>query len=125
MKYRTDSSFNVLYTKDLQKTLNFYTTVKANIEKVEEDKIVVKFGDFELHFILNTTEPFDSYRYISNSSEYGSGNIFYIEVEDIESAPKLIIEAGGKITADIFKNKWDCKELLFEDPNGYKFAFYE
>ena len=36
-----------------------------------------------------------------------------------------ISEAGGTLKSPIFDNRWDCRELLAEDPNGYKFAFYQ
>jgi len=45
------------------------------------------------------------------------------ELED-DKVKELIVQAGGLIKAGVFENLWNCKEILFEDPNGYKFALY-
>lgn len=123
--YKNNSSFSVLYITDVSKTHEFYKAIGAEIKEFVDDKVVVKFGDFELHCILETTEPFDTYKYIAEKSGRGLGNIFYIEVENIEQAAKLVTGANGKVAAEIFENKWGGKEFLFEDLDGYKFAFYQ
>lgn len=125
MNFLKNSSFNVLYTKNLELTEKFYKTIGAEIQKVESDKVVVGIGDFDLHFILAQSEPFEEYHFVANSNEYGSGNIFYIEVENLENLFELVENAGGKIKSQIKENHWDCKEFLFEDVNGYKFAAYK
>lgn len=125
MSYQKNSSFNVLYTKDLVKTKEFYSAIQAEIKQLEDDKVVVGIGDFNLHIILADTEPFEEYKYIADSKEYGSGNIFYIETDNIEETFDLVKKAGGKIQSEIKENHWECRELLFEDPNGYKYAVYE
>lgn len=123
--FKTDTSFNVLYTTDIEKTHHFYSQLDLTIKEYKSDKVVVSFGSFDLHFILNTTEPFPNYTYIAEPGAYGQGVIFYIEVDDIVKAKNSVIAAGATIKADIFDDLWDCKELLFEDPNGYKFALYQ
>jgi predicted enzyme related to lactoylglutathione lyase len=123
--FKKNSSFNVLYTTNIFRTHNFYEKLGLKIKQYEKDKVVVEFGDFDLHFILNTSEPFEGYKYIANSKDYGQGIIFYIETEDIQKASEMIPKAGGELKSEIFDNLWDCKELLFEDPNGYKFALYQ
>lgn len=123
--FKDNSSFNVLYTSNIAKTYDFYKAIGGIIEKLEEDKVVVKFGSFELHYILDSTEPFEEYKYITIPDNYGQGVIFYIETDNIDQMPNLITKAGGALKSDIFDNKWGCKELLFEDVNGYKFALYQ
>ncbi|MEL6805358.1 MAG: VOC family protein, partial [Bacteroidota bacterium] len=50
---------------------------------------------------------------------------FYIKTDHIEEVAKKAGEAGGVLKTEVFENHWDGKELLVEDPNGYKFAFYQ
>ena len=119
------SSFHVLYTDNLQATYAFYNALGASIKQALDDKVVVEMGDYSLHFILDTTEPFEEYQYIARKNDYGNGVLFYIEVEDLERAYKKVQNAGGVVKTDIKNNHWECKEFLFEDPNGYKFAFYK
>jgi predicted enzyme related to lactoylglutathione lyase len=123
--FKKNSSFNVLYTTNIDKTHYFYKEIGAEIKELQDDKVVVDIADFELHFILNTKEPIENYQYIAERKNYGQGIIFYIETEDIEKSHDLILKANGIVKMDIFKNLWNCKELLFEDPNGYKFALYQ
>lgn len=123
--FKSESSFLVLYTTDIQKTQKFFKLLSVPITESGADKVVVTFGGFELHYILNTSEPFSDYLYIAEAKNYGQGAIFYIETENLEDTRNLIEQAGGTIISDIFDNKWNCKELLIEDPNGYKFAFYQ
>ena len=123
--FNTKNSFNVLYTADTEKTANFFENLGISLEDKDAEKVVVKFGSFDLHYILYTSEPFEEYMYIAEPNGYGQGVIFYVETTDIESVLIKIKEAGGAIKSSIFENKWGCKELLAEDPNGYKFAFYQ
>lgn len=123
--FKTDPSFHVLYTTDIETTHGFYKKLGAEIKQLEKDKVVVHFGSFDFHFILNSTEPFEAYKYIAEPGEYGQGVIFYIETDDIRAAQDLVSTSGGKIMAPVFKDLWESEEVLFEDPNGYKFALYQ
>ncbi|MEP7103929.1 MAG: VOC family protein [Candidatus Dojkabacteria bacterium] len=123
--YKPDSSFNVLYTSDVVSTYEFYKAIGATITQFENDKVVLSLGNFGMHFVLETKEPFEDYKYIAENHDRGMGIIFYIEVDDIEAYYQLIENSGGKIKARIFSNMWEAKELLFEDPNGYKIALYQ
>jgi len=125
MSFIKSSSFNVLYTKDLLKTENFYNLIGAELLKSENHTTTVNIGDFSLHFVKSDSEPFEEYRFIANQESYGSGNIFYIEVSEIEEFLVLVQKAGGIIKSQIKDNHWECREFLFEDPNGYKFAAYQ
>jgi uncharacterized glyoxalase superfamily protein PhnB len=95
------------------------------IKELKEDKVVVVFDSLELHFILHTTEPFSEYKYIAEPGIYGQGVILYIETTDIQAVQRSVKNFGGEIKASIFKNHWGYQEILFEDPNGYKFAAYQ
>jgi catechol 2,3-dioxygenase-like lactoylglutathione lyase family enzyme len=109
----------------VNKTHDFYQKLGLEIQQFETDKVVVSFGSFDLHFILNTSEPTEKYRYIAEPTDYGKGAIFYIETDSIEEDQRVIASIGGTIKAEVFKNHWGYDELLFEDPNGYKFALYQ
>ncbi len=119
------SPFLVLYTPNIKLTHQFYREIGGDIKELSDDKLVVGFGFLEFHFILNTSEPFEGYRYITIPQSYGQGVIFYLETDNIAEAENKILTSGGTIKAPTFNNLWDCKELLFEDPNGYKFALYQ
>lgn len=123
--FKPNASFLVLYTTNVSQTHDFYQKLGCEIKEVADDKVVVKCGDFDLHFILDSTEPQDSYRYIAKPGNYGQGVIFYLETENISVTQQQITDAGGTVKAPVFDNHWGCKELLFEDPNGYKFAVYQ
>lgn len=123
--FKSENSFNVLYTTDVLKTHDFFKALGCQINQLESDKVVVTLGTFSLHFILNTAEPFEAYQYIAIADKYGQGNIFYLETNNIVQAKEVIEQAGGIIKADTFENHWGYLELLFEDPNGYKFALYQ
>lgn len=123
--FKPEGSFNVLYTTDVEKTAHFFEKLGVTIKQHKTDKVVVGFGSFDLHYILDTTEPFEEYKYIALSEQYGQGVIFYIETNDIEQVAERIPDAGGTLKSPIFDNKWNCRELLAEDPNGYNFAFYQ
>jgi uncharacterized glyoxalase superfamily protein PhnB len=123
--FSLSNSFNVLYSRDIEKTINFFEKLSVTIKEKAADKVVVGFGSFDLHYILNTSEPFEEYKYIAAPEHYGQGVIFYIETSDIKQVMEKIPEAGGTLKSSIFDNKWGSKELLTEDPNGYKFAFYQ
>lgn len=120
-----DSAFHVLYTDSITKTHDFFQKLGVEIKKVEDDKVVVELGDYDLHFILNTSEPFREYAYVAEKKDYGNGILFYTEVENIEDAFEKVKSAGGNIKSDIKPNHWECREFMFEDPNGYKFVFYQ
>ncbi len=123
--FKQSPSFHVLYTTDVKKTHDFFVSLGVEIKQLADDKVVVTFGPFELHYILNTTEPFIEYRYIAEPGSYGQGIIFYIESTQIADDQQRVEKAGGVIKAPVFLNNWGYQEVLFEDPNGYKFALYQ
>ncbi|HRH24236.1 MAG TPA: hypothetical protein PK109_01430 [Candidatus Paceibacterota bacterium] len=123
--FSSENSFTVLYTTDVSKTAAFFKNLGVAVKQEEADKVVVGFGSFDLHYILNTSEPFEAYTYIAVSGSYGQGAIFYVETTDINELVERIPAAGGTLKSEVFQNKWNCRELLTEDPNGYKFAFYQ
>lgn len=122
---KKESSFLVSYIKDVRQTHDFYKSIGAEIIELKDDKVVLKIGDFEIHFVKDKTEPWDEYKYIANLKNPGNGIIYYIEVNNLEESLKLVSNAGGKIISDIRENWWDGKEFLFEDVNGYKLVFYQ
>jgi predicted enzyme related to lactoylglutathione lyase len=51
--------------------------------------------------------------------------VFYIETDQIETLQQQVSQLGGTVKALPFENHWGYWEMLFEDPNGYKFAVYQ
>jgi predicted enzyme related to lactoylglutathione lyase len=123
--FKAGSSFLVQYVKDVTATHNFYSDIGAVIEKIESDKVIVKLGDFEIHFVQQNTEPWEEYKYIAIDQSRGQGILFYVEVESTAEIRVKVEAAGGKVKTDIKENWWDGKEFLCEDPDGYKLVFYE
>ncbi len=123
--FKRDQSFIVLYTKDVDATNNFYTALGGEIKEKADDKVVVGFGGFDLHFILASSEQVAEYKYIADAEHYGAGVIFYIETDDIAAAYAAVATAGGATKSEIYDNHWGSKEFLFEDNNGFKFAVYQ
>lgn len=121
----TGSTFNVFYSDNLQITKDFYTLIGAEIKKIESDKIVVGVGEFDIHIVLSSTEPSNDYKFMAESTQKGGSAIFYIEVESINDLFIKIRSSKGKIKSEIYNNHWGAAEFLCEDPDGYKFAFYQ
>ena len=123
--FSPDSSFVVLYSTDIARTRGFFEKLGVIPTEFTDEKCVVSIGSLELHYILNTSEPFEAYKYIARPGGFGQGAVFYIETTDIDALPQLVVQAGGTLKSEIFENQWECRELLVEDPEGFKFAFYE
>lgn len=119
------SSFNVFYSENLQITKEFYSLIGAEIKKVESDKIVVGISDFDIHIILSSTEPSQDYKFMAESSNKGGSAIFYSEVDSLNDLFIKIKSSTGRIKSEIYNNHWGAAEFLCEDPDGYKFAFYQ
>lgn len=120
-----NSEFNVLYISDVEATKSFYEKLGASIKQIETDKVVVGLSNFDLHFILETTEPFAEYQYITERNGRGQGALFYVGVDSIEDFFQELINKGLKTVTPIIPNHWDSKEFLIEDPDGYKLVFYQ
>ena len=116
------SSFLVLYTNDLQKTINFYEKFGIEIKDQDEGKCVFQLGKLEIH--VNTSEDIPEYKYVTQG-KHGTGVLFYIEVDNLDEAYTIVKCIGGIIKAEIEKRPWGTKEFLFQDPNGYNIIFYE
>lgn len=123
--FNSENSFSVLYTTDVEKTATFFQKLGITPRKHEADKVVLEFGGFDLHYVLYTTEPAPAYQYITEPQKYGHGVLFYIKTDNIAIVAEKIRDAGGVLKTEVFTNHWNGQELLVEDPNGYKFAFYQ
>lgn len=116
------ASFLVLYTNDLQKTINFYEKFGIEIAEQDERKCVFHLGKTEIHF--NTREDIPEYQYVTQGKQ-GAGTLLYVAVENVEEAYTIVKCIGGTIKAEIEERPWHTKEFLFQDPNGYNIVFYE
>jgi predicted enzyme related to lactoylglutathione lyase len=122
--FTDNSSFIVLYTDSLENTREFYDKLKIRLIEEEENKLVYRIGDYELHFILSSSEVFENYKYVSNNP-LGQGILMYIGSSELEKTFDVIQSSKPNNMTPIAANHWESREFLFEDPNGYKFAVYE
>jgi predicted enzyme related to lactoylglutathione lyase len=121
----TDSSaFFVLYTTKLEATKQFYTNIGINPIEEEENKIVIRLGDYELHFVDPAYEEIESYTY-NNEGNFGQGSFMYLGTRNINKTLKVVESAMPNKVTSIVENQWESKEFLFEDINGYKFVVFE
>jgi predicted enzyme related to lactoylglutathione lyase len=121
----TDSSaFFVLYTTKLEATKKFYSNIGVNPIEEEEKKIVLRMGDYELHFVDPESELIESYLY-NNENQFGMGYFMYLGTRNINKTYNVIEAAMPNKITSIVNNHWESKEFLFEDINGYKFVVFE
>lgn len=120
-----DSGFIVLYTREVEKTEAFYRMMGGEIGEFTREKVVVSFAGYALHFVLDISEPFEEYRYVAETGEFGRGSILYIESDNLEQDWDRVLEAKGTITSEILVNHWGAREFLFEDPSGCVWAVYQ
>ena len=120
---KNESSFIVLYTDKISQTKSFFQALKCEILEFEEDKCVVRFGTHELHYV--TSEPIESYAFISKKKSESKGLILYVEVDELSHYPKQIEQFGGQVLSDVVITPWETSEFLFNDPNGYHFVMYQ
>ena len=124
MNLTNQSPFLVLYTKDVDRLVTYYTQLGVQIKEQADDRCVVEFGGFDLHYILHSTEPMSDYHYVSEMRDPGSGVLLYLESTNIEEDLAKIRGSGGKVVTEPADNAWDCQEALYEDPDGYKFVIW-
>lgn len=117
-------AFLVLYAKDVQATHNFYTSIGATITQKTEDKVVVELGGYDLHFVLESTEPFGEYQPLTDPFGRGQGVLMYAEVENAESMHQQLVAKGIKPKTQVKLNHWGSKEFWVQDPDGYNLVFY-
>ncbi len=117
--------FSVLYISNVNETYDFWSKLGFEILKKEVDKVVVNISGFELHYILDSTEPFKEYLFNTVKENRSRGAILYFEIELIESFYEKVKSLNPKILTKIKENLWDGLEFLFSDPDGYLFAAYK
>lgn len=124
-KYKNNSSFNVLYTGDIKMTHDFYVAIGAHIDELTDSKVVVRIGGFDLHFVLDTSEPIDVCKPFAEALPRGQGIVFYVEVTEIEQLFAQLEKTSSAIVHPIEARPWGQKEFMCDDPNGYRFGFFE
>ncbi|MGL4758630.1 MAG: hypothetical protein ACRCXZ_04805 [Patescibacteria group bacterium] len=121
----TDGSvFNVLYTNKLQETKEFLRLLNIKPIEEEEDKLVYRLGDLEIHYLESSSESNQEYHYNANGV-YGIGSFFYIGCNKFLEFYSQLKDLENVKISSIKPNNWETKEFMFEDPNGYKFVIYE
>lgn len=123
--FNKNSSFIVVYIKDVANTADFYKVIGAKITQQQADKVVVKLGDHEIHFVQETTEPFAEYQYATKPEGRGQGILFYVETDEIDALHKKLTESKQPVKSPVKENMWQGKEFLVEDPDGIKIVVYQ
>ncbi len=108
-----EKSIPILYSKDVSKSIVFYTDKLGFDEKWEWDDPPtfggVSKGEVEIFF-----------------SEKGQGNPgtwLFIVVDDVDEYYEGIKTNGAKIVAPPNNREWNMRELVVEDPDGHIIRF--
>ncbi len=116
--------FSVFYCESVENTYSFWKSLDFNILNKEEDKIVVGFSDFEIHYILDSTEPFKEYQFATRKEGRGNGVLIYFEIGQIEEFKNKVGKLKTEVITDIKENHWGGREFMFSDPDGFLFVAY-
>lgn len=117
---------------NLEKSIKFYTSCGFKIEyERKEDKFVfLSLG--EIQFMLQELDLENKWEVGKLEYPFGRGVNFQLEVADVDSIYKSLIENGYKIMIDIEENWYrqnnkflGNKEFLVQDPDGYLLRFSE
>lgn len=122
--FKNKTAYLVLYSPDISSTVSFYRNLGVTVADESNEKAVVVLGDFEFHFILESSEPVAECKPISARKIRGGSLLFYIEVEDLEKMFEKVTKAGAVILFPPAERPWGQKEFGFEDPNGYNIILY-
>lgn len=114
----------MLRVGDLQRALDFYTTVLSMRVLRRKDypegrftNVFVGYGDESQHAAIELTHNWDTTSYDIGS---GYGHVA-IEVEDAYKTCDEIKKRGGKVTREPGPMKYGTTVIAFaEDPDGYK-----
>lgn len=123
--FKPNSAFQLLFSSNLIETQKAFEQIGATTKEVEYRKYVCEIGDYELHFCLDTEEKIPEYKTIAHQTPRGYGIIFYIGIENLEEVYQKAQNIPGRILNEIADQPWGCREFLWQDPNGYYFAFYQ
>ncbi len=108
-----EKSNPILYSKDVKKSLNYYTEVLAFDHSWEwgdpTDFGGVVKDDVEIFFCLN--------------DQGNPGTWLAIIVDDVDEYYKTIKDKGAKIISQPENKEWDMREMLVEDPDGHMIRF--
>jgi catechol 2,3-dioxygenase-like lactoylglutathione lyase family enzyme len=108
-----EKSNPILYSKDVQNSLKYYTEVLGFEDSWEWGK-PPDFGgiakdDVEIFFCLN--------------GQGSPGTWIAIIVDDVDAYFNLIKEKGAKIISPPTSMEWRMREMLVEDPDGHIIRF--
>ncbi len=114
----------MLRVGDLQRALDFYTTVlgmrvlrRKDYAEGRFTNVFVGYGDESQHAAIELTHNWDTTSYDIGS---GYGHVA-IEVEDAYKTCDEIRNRGGKVTREAGPMKYGTTVIAFaEDPDGYK-----
>jgi predicted enzyme related to lactoylglutathione lyase len=122
--FNPESNFVVLYSRNIELTKNFYQLLPIEIIKDQESRFSFTFAGLELHFVEDSTEEIQEYRY-NTEGRYGQGFAYYLACTEIEQFHQIVLESKPAKQTRIIDNDWGSREFLFEDPSGYKFVIWE
>lgn len=118
-----DFMFEVLYCSSIDAVEKFWLKLGFEVRKVNKSICIVEISGIELHYVLESEEPFEAYEFATEKLGRGSGVLHYFEHAELENLKVEVVSSGVKSTA-IARNHWDGEEFLFADPDGYLFVAY-
>ncbi len=108
-----EKSNPILYSKDIKKSLNYYTEILVFADSWEwgdpTDFGGVVKDDVEIFFCLN--------------AQGNPGTWIAIIVDDVDDYYKIIKDKGAKIISQPANKEWNMREMVVEDPDGHIIRF--
>jgi uncharacterized glyoxalase superfamily protein PhnB len=108
-----EKSNPILYSRDVKKSLNYYTEVLGFDDSWEwgdpTDFGGIVKDDVEIFFCLN--------------NQGNPGTWIAIVLDDVDSYYDKIKDRGAKIIAPPDNKEWNMREMLVEDPDGHIIRF--
>jgi hypothetical protein len=121
---KLNTFFSVNYISNVGETIEFWKSLGVKIIEHTQDKVVIDLGNFQIHYILETTEPFAEYQFATDTNGRGRGVLYYFEAEDLGGFYDKVKSLSPKHLTPLKNNHWDGREFLFSDPDGYLFVAY-
>ena len=87
--------------------------------------MVIDLNGYELHYVLESTEPFEEYFFATNKNNRGMGSLIYFNTDDINELHSEATKLSPNKITNVKENLWEGREFLFSDPDGYLFVAYK
>ena len=106
----------VLYSKDLQRSIDFYEKLGFEFRKRDEAGATAYLNWFWIDVRAVSTQ---------HKAGYGPGQFIYIKVDDAKAAHKALVKKDLKPDGPPEPSDRGKLEFTLSDPDGYKLAFFD